>query len=140
MKDFGRGVINALEGVAKLEWFRYPVLKPEQIGFVLPIAVWRFDKNTVDDYLENRLISCLTSLLENYNGNFPWSLSEVGRNWILQPLLIKKLQDSGAFKNEEEVRNHVLNFHSNVMAQAFDDYKAIAGLMEADLKTLSNNN
>lgn len=139
MKDFGRGVIDALEGVAKLEWFRYPVLKPEHIGFVLPIAVWRFDKNTVDDHLENRLISCLFSLLDSYKSDCPWSLSEVGRNWVLQPLLIKKLQDSGAFKNEEEIRNHVLNFHSNLMAQAFYDYKAIAGLMEFQLKALSNN-
>ncbi|WCM86432.1 hypothetical protein [Acidovorax sp. NCPPB 3576] len=140
MKGFGRGVIDALEGVAKLEWFRYPVLKPEQIGFVLPVAVWRFDKNTVDDHLENRLISCLASLLDSYKGDFPWSLSKVGRNWILQPLLIKKLQDSGAFKNEEEIRNHVLNFHSNLMVQAFYDYKAIEGLMKVQLKAISNNN
>jgi hypothetical protein len=126
MRATGREVIEVLEKITDLEWFQYARTEPDGTATHVPITVWRF--KSVDTAVEpgERVILALRSVLSGFLGNVPWSLKLSERNWVLLPTQVKELEDSGQFRTDGELLDHLRREDPGLGRKAHEDLAAIA--------------
>jgi hypothetical protein len=90
MKPTGRELIDVLERIAALEWYRYSKYDSATSAAV----VWRFDSNQANSEQVLQVIEVIRSALDAV-ANIEWSLKYTGRNWVLAPSKVIQLEESG---------------------------------------------
>ena len=120
----GREVIDVLESVTDLDWFRYARADADGVTTYAPITVWRF--KSPDTPPANRLIRSLRVVLDGFSGKVLWSLKFSGRNWMLLPKQAQELEDSGRFRTDCELLDHLRAEAPDLGPKALEDLVAIA--------------
>lgn len=124
MRATGREVIDVLENVIDLDWFRYAPAETGGATAYAPITVWRFQFQ--DTASANHVIQALRSVLDGFSGNVPWSLKVSGRNWVLLPKQVQELEDSGRFRTDGELLDYLRAEDPDLGRRAHEDLAAIA--------------
>jgi hypothetical protein len=126
LRTTGREIIDVLEKVADLDWFRYTRAGPDGTATHAPITVWRFKKTDSGDEVAGQVASALRSVLDGFSGHMSWSLTFTGRNWVLQPAHVQDLEGSGRFRTDGELLDHLLREDPGLATKAAEDLEAIA--------------
>jgi hypothetical protein len=125
MKITGREFIDELEKNAALEWYRYPRSEIEVGGSASAVVVWRFDTNQTSNERIIQINAVIRSALDTVT-NFEWDLKYTGRNWMLAPVKFLKLEESGRFRNDGEVRSYIAQEEPDFFTKAHADLLEIA--------------
>jgi hypothetical protein len=126
MKPTGREVIDILEKVVRLEWFRYARAEVDCATTTAPITVWRFSSTDTSEGRADRVVRALRSVLDGFSGNVPWSLKLSGSNWVLLPTQVQQLEDGGNFRTDGEILEHLRTKEPALGRRAHEDLAAIA--------------
>jgi hypothetical protein len=102
MKTPGRELIDALEKVAFLEWYRHPMGGQNADNFKSITVVWRFDKNRTSEEQAALIAEKIQSAIDTV-ARFDWVLRYSGRNWVLSPAKVVSLEKSGRFRMDVEI-------------------------------------
>lgn len=121
MKPTGRELIDVLERIASLEWYRYSKYDSATSAGV----VWRFDSNRTNSEQAIQIIEAIQSALDAV-ANIEWSLKYTGRNWVLAPIKVIQLEESGRFRTDGEVNNHIAQEEPDFFIKAHVDLVEIA--------------
>jgi hypothetical protein len=133
MKPTGRELIDVLERIAALEWYRYPKYDSATSASV----VWRFDSNQTKSEQIVQIIEEIRSAL-NVVVNNEWSLKYTGRNWVLAPVKVVQLEESGRFRTDGEVNSHIAQEEPDFFTKAHVDLVEIASAVAFGIKKRSN--
>ncbi|MBX3162516.1 MAG: hypothetical protein KF773_41520 [Deltaproteobacteria bacterium] len=131
MNISGRELIDALEKVAPLEWYRFPSLEAGDLTKA-PLVVWRFDPSVPAERV-GHLISVLRSIVDRHEDT-QWILQFSGRNWALKPSRLQELFDSGRFQVDVEARIHLQENDPDYCRLANSSLAKIASDLEAALQ------
>jgi hypothetical protein len=101
----GREIIDTLEKVFELEWYRYKTLDDPNQHIYPPIIVWRF-KDKDSSIRENFEIS-LNKAVKCFQGNVEWVFTSTHRNFALIPSLIVEMTNSGKFRTDTEIVSYL---------------------------------
>lgn len=134
MRATGREVIDVLEEVIDLDWFRYARAEADSATTHAPITVWRFKSTDAADELPNRVVAALRSVLNGFSGNVPWTLTFSERNWVLLPIEVQELEDSGRFRTDGELLDHLRRESPGLGRKAHEDLVAIAEALARQLR------
>jgi hypothetical protein len=126
MRTTGREIIDVLEKVADLDWFRYTRIGSDGTTTHAPITVWRFTTTDTDNEAAEQIVSALRSVLDGFSGHMSWSLKFTGRNWVLLPTHVQDLEDSGRFRTDGELLDHLLREDPGLATRAAEDLGVIA--------------
>jgi hypothetical protein len=126
MSATGREVIDVIEKVVDLEWFRYARAETDGATTSVPVTVWRFKSAETADEMANRVVHALRSVLSGLRGNVSWSLKFSGRNWVLLPTQVQELEDSGRFRTDGELMDYLRREFPDLSRQAYEDLAAIS--------------
>jgi hypothetical protein len=129
MKITGREVIDILERIAVLEWFRYSRFGVSEDSVSPPVVTWRFDMNATSYTKANHIIEIMKSVLANDTSKMKWTLKNSGRNWVLLPTELSELEDSGSFRTDGELLAHMTRERPTFFINAFDDIVMIARVL-----------
>jgi hypothetical protein len=58
--------------------------------------------------------------------NIEWSLKYTGRNWVLAPIKVIQLEESGRFRTDGEVNRHIAQEEPDFFTKAHVDLVEIA--------------
>lgn len=134
MRATGREVIDVLEKVIDLDWFRYARAETDGVTTPAPITVWRFKSADTADELADRVVEALRSVLDGFSGNVHWTLRFSGRNWALVPTSVQELEDSGRFRTDGELLDHFRRDDPGLGRKAHEDLAAIADGLARQLR------
>lgn len=129
MKPTGREVIDVLEKAADLDWFRFAIAETDDVVTHVPVTVWRFGTNEQAEHV----ISVLSSVLARFSGNVSWLLKNSGGNWVLLPVRVQELEDSGRFRTDGEILDYLLHADPSFGRKAHEDLAKIAGALAKHL-------
>jgi hypothetical protein len=134
MSPTGREIIDVLEKVVDLEWFRYTRAEGiDPASMSVPITVWRFN-STVGAEKVDQVVDTLRSVLAGFSGNVQWSLNYSGRNWVLQPTQVQQLEDAATFKTHGDLLDSLRSQDPKLGPQAHEDLRVIAGKLAHQLQ------
>ena len=104
----GKEFIHALERVASLEWYKYHSVKEAlQLNYP-PIIVWRFDKTSMTEKQLSFVENLVYEVVGRFKAETKWVVScHRERNWVLCPVLVQQLDDSGEFDTDVKVLIHL---------------------------------
>lgn len=123
MSATGREVIDVLESHGELEWFRYTRIAAASH---IPVTVWRFKSSDTSNEAEQHVITSLRETLAHFHGGTNWALFFSGRNWVLAPRQLRDLEESGQFRTDSDVIEHLLKANPSLSQIASQDLVAIA--------------
>jgi hypothetical protein len=135
MNTTGREIIDVLERVVDLEWFRYT--RTEGVGptpVSVPITVWRFNSTDVGAEKVDHVVRTVRSVLASFSGNVRWSFDRSGRNWVLQPTPVQELEDAGTFRTHGDLLDSLRSQDPKLGPRAHEDLRAIAGELAHQLQ------
>jgi hypothetical protein len=134
MNPTGREIIDVLEKVVDLEWFRYTRAEGiDPTSLSVPITVWRFNSTPVAEKVDH-VVCALRSVLAGFSGNVQWSFKLSGRNWVLQPMQVQQLEDAGIFRTHGDLLDSLRSQDPKLGHQAHEDLRAIAGELARQLQ------
>jgi hypothetical protein len=134
MKATGREVVDVIETIVQLDWFRYVRVDSDHTPVSVPVTVWRFKSADAADQPGNRVIQALRFVLDGLSSSVPWSLTFSGRNWVLSPRQVQELEDSGRFKTDGELLQHLRTEFPELGQRASDDLVKIANGLARQLQ------
>ncbi|MCB4363293.1 hypothetical protein KIH07_06070 [Hydrogenophaga taeniospiralis] len=134
MKATGREVIDVIEKVIDLEWFRYGRAEADGVTTHVPITVWRFKSAGAADEVANRIINALRFVLNAFSGNVHWTLRFSERNWVLLPTQVQELENSGRFRTDGDLMDHLYREDPSLGRKAHEDLAAIADGLARQLR------
>lgn len=125
MKTTGRELIDALEQVSVLEWYRYS--RYEQCVSIPTSATvaWRFDSNRTSNERAAKVVEVIQSVINTAAG-IEWCLNYTGRNWVLAPAKVIQLEETGRFGNDGEVNKHIAQHDPMFFTRAHNDLLRIS--------------
>ena len=88
-------------------------------------VVWRFDFTRMADEQADQIIATIQSILGEKKRH-RWSLRFIGRNWVLSPLRVMQLEDSGRFRTDKEVNNYIAQEDADFFKMAHVDLVEIS--------------
>lgn len=127
MEITGREVIDVIEKISSLDWFRYPnVDYLEERLKIPPVVVWRFDPSNVNYESAKRVTAIVKDVINRYRGNVDWSFKAVEKNWVLMPTRIQELEESGQYRTDGEILMHLAKVDPIFGKDAYSDLLVIA--------------
>lgn len=134
MKNPGKEVIDVIEKITSLDWFRCTGFGFDEVSANTIVVVWRF-KSIDPNELTERIICSLRLVLQQFAGNLSWSLKFTGRNWVLRPTEVQELEDSERFRTDGELLAHLRSKHPDLGRRACEDLAAIAEELARQLES-----
>lgn len=131
MTSTGRELIDVLERVSTVEWFRYTNIDPDSDASI-PVVVWRFGDATSGDDVK-KIVTLLFSVISRSSPDVEWTLSQCGQNWVLAPSQVHSLEQSGVFRTDGEVMEFLAKREPGLASRAHNSLLRIAKELEKNL-------
>ena len=126
MNPTGRELINELELISHLDWYRYSRTTGDKGAIYAASLVWRFTSEEAESPTAKRIVETLHQVVKDFSGNVSWSLRFQGRNWVLAPAMLFEIEDSKRFRTDIEVLHHLQELDPNLGVKTVADIAAIA--------------
>lgn len=95
----GREIIDILEKISELEWYRYKTLNDPKQHIYPPIIVWRFKESSKIEDLKN----AIKKAVDCFQGNVEWVFKTTSKNFVLIPSMIEEMTNSGKYRTDTQI-------------------------------------